>query len=251
MSGALALCLAGCAGSTAPYDRVGEPESTAGAAIAARVTTQLLDPGPRAGDYNLSEIAEPVSVTVMGGALDDLGPVVLVEDLVEVAETMDQDIEEELEAVEGDLRNSDDIDLDSARVGGSLSVQTAGIVRAATAYTRLMVWNDNKYVQNVLRQGTSTWGWAHLKAKHNATQAMIKKTTMFPRTRTVEGTSIIYVTPAIKYVCWIGFCSIEKQMNVRVVYETKKQSDNFAKGVITAHCDGPVICPQWVRDVAG
>lgn len=251
MSGALALCLAGCAGSTAPYGRGGEPDSTAGAAIVARVASQTLGADAVSDGYGVSEIAGPVSVTVMGEALDDLGSVVPVEELVEVAEAMDQDIEEELEAGEGGLRDSDDIDLESARVGGSLSVQTSGIVRTATAYTRLMVWNDNKYVQNVLRQGTSTWGWAHLKAKHNATQAMIKKTTMFPRSRTIEKHNIYCETPAIKYVCWIGICSIEKQMDVRVVYDTRKQSDKFAKGVVTAHCKGPVICPQWVRDVAG
>lgn len=80
---------------------------------------------------------------------------------------------------------------------------------------------------------------------------MIKKTTMFPRTRSIEGSTIVYDTPAIKYVCWLAFCSIEKQMDVRVVYQTKKLSDKFAKGVITAYCVGTVVCPQWVRDVAG
>lgn len=138
----------------------------------------------------------------MGGSLGELDDVVPIKELVETAESLGQDLVPQLVEESGlsevELSESQSAGLAAQTAGFRLTVPSGTILAATSPYTRLMVWNDNKYVQNVLRYGT-----------------------------------------------------IEKQMDVRVVYETRRQTDNFAKGVITAHCVGPVICPQWVRDVAG
>jgi hypothetical protein len=199
---------------------------------------------------------EPVSVSLIGAsAQGEIGERIPIEELMVVADGLGQDIRPELQVA------SPSEHIDAAQVDPNVQTtaflssglrESAPIVTAATgAYTRLLVWYDNKYVQNVLRQGTSSWGWVHSRDKHAVTQTMIKKTTQFPRSRTVSGSNIYYVTPAIKYTCWLSFCSIDKQMDVRVVYETTRLSDNFAKGVITTYCVGVTVCPQWVRDVSG
>jgi hypothetical protein len=207
-------------------------------------------------------LPEPVEVAVMGGSLERLGEDVPIDELIEEAESLGQNIVPAFEEAGPTGREEHSLNWDrpgdaSTRdfvVQTAASVETASVVispASTSAYTRLLVWNDNKYVQNVLRYGTSTWGWVHSRDKHGVTQSMIKKTTMFPRSRTVSGSNIYYQTPAIKYICWMASCSIDRQMDVRVVYDLARQSDNFAKGVITAYCVGPTVCPQWVRDVAG
>ncbi|QGU26773.1 hypothetical protein D7D94_03145 [Microbacterium oryzae] len=107
-------------------------------------------------------------------------------------------------------------------------------------------WKDNKAKSVYLRYRNETsWGWAKARDKHGVTQNMIKKTVQFPRKRVQQGTSFVYMTPANQYVCTVGICRVTKTMDMKVVHETKS-----AKGVITAMCNGVVVCPKWVRDAA-
>ncbi|WP_426325479.1 hypothetical protein [Microbacterium sp. E-13] len=245
----LILLLAGCAVPS-------ELPAVSGRHVSFRsvVGTDTLSGKAPQDELDVPHPAEPVEVAVMGAAVGDLEDTVTVEELVEVADDLGQDVIRELEAGEASSSEEATVFALWTTVAGqqSLVAESTSMIRSAvTAYTRVMAWNDNKYVPLVLRQGTSTWGWVKIRDKHAATQTMVKKTTQFPRTRTVSGTNIYYTTPAIKYTCWFSFCTIDKQMDVHVVYETTRQSDGAAKGVITAYCVGVTVCPQWVRDVAG
>lgn len=199
----------------------------------------------------------PASVSTFGDMPVEVGDVIPIEELVDDAARIGEDIVPELEggAVGGPLSSVRPPGPAASAVPTALALASARhAVRPAAAdpaYRRLQTWNDNQYLQVVLRQGTSTWGWTKIQSKHRATLAMAKKTTQFPRTRTVQGGSIVYTTPAMTFTCWLGWCSIDRQMTVKTVFETTRLSDGFAKGVITTHCVGVTVCPQWVRDVAG
>jgi hypothetical protein len=117
-------------------------------------------------------------------------------------------------------------------------------------YYRMANWTDNQAKPVVVRTGTySGFGWEHLR-RHNVSIAMLQKTTKFPKTREPQGSAIVYRTPANEYICSWGVCRISRSMMVRVVVENTRMSDGYQKGVITAYCEGPHICPDWVRRVA-
>ncbi|OFI38892.1 hypothetical protein BIU82_17075 [Arthrobacter sp. SW1] len=103
----------------------------------------------------------------------------------------------------------------------------------------------------VIRKGTAAFGWAHVQ-KHSVTLNMIKKTTMFPKTRSIQGgNTIVYQTPANEYDCWLGICRIKRTMDVRAVVNNTRMGDGLQKGVITTYCVGPMTCPAWVAATAG
>lgn len=47
------------------------------------------------------------------------------------------------------------------------------------------------------------------------------------------------------------FASPARSMDVRVVMSDARLNDGAPRGVITAYCEGPTVCPAWVREVAG
>jgi hypothetical protein len=119
-----------------------------------------------------------------------------------------------------------------------------------TPYTRRDAWKDNKALTVAYRYGTATWGHLHVQ-KHNISLNMIKKATQFPRTRSVEGTTVVYITPAREFVCYLWGCYVTRSMDVKVVVANNRLTDGYNKGVITAYCVGPKVCPNWVRATAG
>ncbi|MFC4244951.1 hypothetical protein ACFOYW_16370 [Gryllotalpicola reticulitermitis] len=128
---------------------------------------------------------------------------------------------------------------------------TANASAKTSAYAVINAWGDNKGKTVALRQGTSGWGWTHLKP-HNVTQAMLARTTQHPAVRTSSGgESLRYETTAHEYVCWIFGCVITKWMTVRVIVDMTGLSDGYPKGVITAYClDKTQVCPNWVVKAA-
>lgn len=132
------------------------------------------------------------------------------------------------------------------------AVPEASVARAADpAYVIYSRWNDNLGKPTVIRNGTAAFGWAHVQ-KHRVTLNMIKKTTMFPKTREIQGgDTIVYQTPANEYECWVGICNIKRTMDVRAVVSNTRTGDGLQKGVITTYCVGPMTCPDWVIATAG
>jgi hypothetical protein len=141
---------------------------------------------------------------------------------------------------------------ESLTTGGS-DVTDSGVTPDSTTgpYTILSTWTDNKGARVALREGSASWGWVHAKV-HNVSRAMLQKTTKFPRTRQIQGSAIVYQTPAHEYECWLFWCTITKSMDVRVVVETTQLNDGYNKGVITSYClDPTAVCPSWVVRAAG
>ncbi|MFT4211555.1 MAG: hypothetical protein QM626_06735 [Microbacterium sp.] len=134
----------------------------------------------------------------------------------------------------------------------SRATRTTQVVPAAsTDYRLISGWTDNKATRIGYRYGTTAWGWLHIQP-HNVTNTMVKKTTQFPRSRTVSGTTITYVTPANEFTCWLTVCWITRTMDVQVVVNSSPRlSDGYPKGVISAYCVGANVCPSWVVKVAG
>lgn len=139
-----------------------------------------------------------------------------------------------------------------AASNASAAVPEALLARAADpAYVIYSRWNDNLAKPTVIRNGTAAFGWAHVQ-KHRVTLNMVKKTTMFPKTRSVQGgNTIVYQTPANEYECWLGICRIKRTMDVRTVVSNTRMGDGLQKGVITTYCVGPMTCPAWVAATAG
>ncbi|GAA1690961.1 hypothetical protein GCM10009808_04880 [Microbacterium sediminicola] len=209
-------------------------------------------------------VTEPTSVTVLGMDELDLGETVSVEELITEAEDVGQPVDEELaevleEVTSDKLEELSDAGADHLADAGDATrprmmatVYKSAIAKTASdpAYGIVSQWWDNKSIRVTVRKGTSTWGWTHVQ-KHNVSMTMIQKTTKFPKTRSVSGSTITYQTPAMKFTCWLATCWVEKSMDVRVVSNNTRLTDGSPKGVITAYCVGPTVCPAWVRQVAG
>lgn len=208
-------------------------------------SSDAADPAP---DDVLDE--QPTSVTVLGLDEDQVGETIPVTELIERSEEVGQDIEDEL--LSGD-ESQDAASLNSPFVASAVSFHGAPIgIRAAAdpAYSIYSQWWDNKYIKVAVRNGNSTWGWQHLQ-KHNVSLTMLQKTTKFPRNRYLENGSLIYVTPANQYTCWLASCRIDRTMDVKVIVNPTRLADGAPRGIITAYCVGPQVCPAWVRQVAG
>ena len=194
-------------------------------------------------------VATPTEVTVMGLEDVEVGDTVPVTELVELAEEADQDVRADLFADEGE--NFAALSVVSPGTPARASFTGPSIKLAGDpAYSIYSQWWDNKRIKAAVRNGTGTWGWQHLQ-KHNVSLAMLQKTTQFPRNRDVSGTTITYVTPANLFTCWLGSCRVDRTMDVRVISNNTRLSDGAPRGIITAYCVGPTVCPAWVRQVAG
>ncbi|WP_270354323.1 hypothetical protein [Microbacterium testaceum] len=133
-------------------------------------------------------------------------------DLIEKAEEVGQDIQDELlgaEPEEPGAQSGGQFAFPAIARRASLPIKTA----ADPAYSIYSQWWDNKYIKAAVRNGTATWGWQHLQ-KHNVSLAMLQKTT-------------------------------------KVVVNPTRLNDGAPRGVISAHCVGPTVCPTWVRQVGG
>ncbi|CAD5140095.1 MULTISPECIES: hypothetical protein [unclassified Microbacterium] len=144
---------------------------------------------------------------------------------------------------------------DSSKMPSGSAKDRAAMAAGDTAYRIVSTWTDNIAKPIVARAGNgTTWGLTKVQNKHHVNLNMIKKTTKFPRPtggRVTQGTSIIYLTDAIEWECWIGSCKPKRSMTVKVVIENARMSDGKQKGLITAYCMGVTVCPQWVINVAG
>lgn len=214
-------------------------------------TAPIAAPPSQAADFNPADVVveDPTTVTVMGLADSEVGDTVPVVDLIEKAEEVGQDIQDELLGAgpeEPGAQSGGQFALPAIARRASLPIKTA----ADPAYSIYSQWWDNKYIKVAVRNGTTSWGWQHLQ-KHNVSLAMLQKTTKFPRSRYMENGSQIYVTPANQYTCWLASCRIDRTMDVKVVVNPTRLNDGAPRGVISAYCLGPTVCPTWVRQVAG
>jgi hypothetical protein len=215
------------------------------------------DPRP-AGD-SPEVVAHPTTVTLLGIDEREVGTSITLEELIEESEGVDQSIRQQLES--GLDESTPEVREAASFTWGSGSDETAAggphggsspVTTTASnpSYTVISQWWDSKSIRAAVRRGTSTWGWMHLQ-KHNVSMAMLQKTTKFPRTRTVTGSTITYVTPAMQFTCWLASCNVDRTMDVKVVLNNTRLRDGAPKGVITAYCMGVSVCPAWVREVAG
>lgn len=189
-------------------------------------------------------------MTVLGLDEDQVGETIPVTELIERSEEVGQDIEDELLAGD-DSQAAASLDRPSAASAVSFHRAPVGIRAAADpAYAIYSQWRDNKYIKVAVRNGNISWGWQHLQ-KHNVSLAMLQKTTKFPRNRYLKDGNLIYITPANQYICWLASCRVERTMDVRVIMNNTRLNDGAPRGIITAYCDGPRVCPAWVRQAAG
>jgi len=226
---------------------------TIGAAFA--VAVLILTPAAPSAIGDLASVdgevtvATPTEVTVMGLEDVSVGDTVSVTELIELAEDTDQDVRAEL--LGSDEGSVAALSMAPGRTPALASLTGPSIKLAGDpAYSIYSQWWDNKRIKAAVRNGTGTWGWQHLQ-KHNVSLAMLQKTTQFPRNRDVNGTTITYVTPANLFTCWLASCRVDKTMDVRVVSNNTRLNDGAPRGIITAYCVGPTVCPAWVRQVAG
>jgi len=198
-------------------------------------------------------VVEPTTVTVLGDLGFEAGEVVSVEDLVESAAELDQDLAAQMPLVEETLDEVlvDLLPLLTASSESKKAALTPVFRTSSPAFALKWTWRDGRNVRNAIRAGTSTWGWTHVQ-KHNVSVQMVQITTRFPQHRTISGSTTVYRTPANTYTCWLTVCQISQSMMVRVVHNNTMLSDGQPRGMITTYCESRTsnVCPNWVRDLA-
>lgn len=199
---------------------------------------------------------EPVTVTVLGDIEMAPDGSIPVEELVQEAEALGQDVSDALDVDlpdEGAGVEAPTSEVESTIQAAAYSRSAPSVrLAAVNPYDQVSIWKDNQALKMALRKGNSAWGWAHAQ-RHSVTESMIQKTTKFPKSRTATGTTIVYETPANEYTCWaFTGCKITRTATVRVVANRSVLSDGWPKGVITSYCVDPKsrVCPAWVAIAA-
>jgi hypothetical protein len=133
--------------------------TSAALALALAVATSPVAASPsHAADFDPTDVVveDPTTVTVMGLADSSVGDTVPVVDLIEKAEEVGQDIQDELlgaEPEEPGAQSGGQFAFPAIARRASLPIKTA----ADPAYSIYSQWWDNKYIKVAVRNGTATW----------------------------------------------------------------------------------------------
>lgn len=112
-------------------------------------------------------------------------------------------------------------------------------------YTIIAQWDDPAGNRIRLRQHF------HFKIvwEHNVTLSTVGKIVERNHRVFEGGTTYRYWDTATKYSCgWWG-CTIEDQMDIKILYDARRISDGLALGIFNGYCIHPTwrTCPDWVN----
>ncbi len=170
-------------------------------------TAPIAAPPSQAADFNPADVVveDPTTVTVMGLADSEVGDTVPVVDLIEKAEEVGQDIQDELLGAgpeEPGAQSGGQFALPAIARRASLPIKTA----ADPAYSIYSQWWDNKYIKVAVRNGSLPGAGSTCKTQREPRDAA--ENDEVSSQRYMENSTQIYVTPANQYTCWLASCKL-------------------------------------------